>query len=338
MHNLVMKKTSFHYFPRDIDASNLLENFLVSAVASILVIRVYLHLTGFPQIGNGNVHIAHMLFGGFLMMTALLGTFIFLNKEVKYIASIVGGVGFGTFIDELGKFITHDNNYFYQPTIALLYVIFVLLYLGARSIEKYFRYRKDEYAINALEMTKQAFMHDLDTEEKKLALKYLQKADKNDPLVDIIRETLTSAHVIPADGPNIFHKIRDYFRKKYDSLIKSKRFIYIFVRIFVILSTVNFLYAIFSFKSADSLADWGQLVTSAVSGIFVLIGIYEINKNSRKSGYEMFKYAVLVSIFLTQFFLFLEEQLSAIFGLFFSLIILSMLQYVIYQEDVLEND
>lgn len=272
------------------------------------------------------------------MMVSLLGTFIFLNKEVKYIASIVGGVGFGTFIDELGKFITNDNNYFYQPTIALIYVIFVLLYLGARSVEKYFHYRKDEYAINALEMTKQALMHDLDTEEKKLALKYLQKSDQDNQLVEIIRKALNSSEVIPVAKPNLLHKFRNYLRKKYDSLIKSKKFIYVFVRVFVILSIINFLYAFFTFKSADSLADWGQLTTSVVSGIFVLIGIYEINKDSRKSGYEMFKYAVLVSIFLTQFFLFWEEQLSAIFGLFFSLTILSMLQYIIYQEDLLEKD
>ena len=161
-----MRRFNFHYFPRDIDSGDLIENFLVSAIASILVIRLFLGITGSPIIGGEDFHIAHMLWGGFLMMAAIIGLLVFLNKETKYIASILGGIGFGAFIDELGKFITNDNNYFYQPTIGLIYVIFVLLFLCARVIEKYFRPNKQEYAINALDMTKQVLMHDLDVEEK----------------------------------------------------------------------------------------------------------------------------------------------------------------------------
>src|SRR3990167_6561029 len=122
MHNLFVTRLSFHCFPRDVEAGDLVENFLVSAIASILVIRLFLAITGYPQLGGENFHIAHMLWGGFLMMVAVIGLLVFLNKETKYIASILGGIGFGTFIDELGKFITKDNNYFYQTTIGIIYV------------------------------------------------------------------------------------------------------------------------------------------------------------------------------------------------------------------------
>src|SRR6185369_15433338 len=98
-------------------------------------IRFYLKVTGYPQISPEGFHIAHMLFGGFLMLIALLLVFSFLSRAAVHLAAIIGGLGFGTFIDELGKFITSDNNYFFQPTIAIIYVIFVLLFLLSRALE-----------------------------------------------------------------------------------------------------------------------------------------------------------------------------------------------------------
>ncbi|MGH7908854.1 MAG: hypothetical protein ACRENW_03265, partial [Thermodesulfobacteriota bacterium] len=52
---------------RNFDAGNYLENFLVAAVAAVLVIRLFLKMTGYPQIGGSSLHIAHMLWGGLLM-------------------------------------------------------------------------------------------------------------------------------------------------------------------------------------------------------------------------------------------------------------------------------
>src|SRR3989338_10777420 len=116
-------------FVRNAEAEKLLEIFLVSAITAFLGIRFYLNLTGYPAIGGGGFHIAHMLFGGIMMMLALVIMLTFLGRHAAILSAVLGGLGFGTFIDELGKFVTKDNNYFYQPAFSIIYIIFVLLYV-----------------------------------------------------------------------------------------------------------------------------------------------------------------------------------------------------------------
>ena len=99
---------------RNLEFGGLIETFLVFSVVSIVAIRVFLNLTGFPQLGGDGLHIAHMLWGGLIMLIVLGIVLIFLNLEIRKFAAIFGGIGFGVFIDEIGKFVTGDNNYFFE--------------------------------------------------------------------------------------------------------------------------------------------------------------------------------------------------------------------------------
>lgn len=112
---------------------NIIDTFVLAGVVTILAIRGYLMLTGYPQIGNETLHIAHVLWGG-LLMTVALFILLLKDKPNKLLAALLGGIGFGFFIDEIGKFITQDNDYFYKPSVALIYIAFLLIWFLCRLL------------------------------------------------------------------------------------------------------------------------------------------------------------------------------------------------------------
>jgi prolyl oligopeptidase len=112
---------------------NILDIFVLSSVLTILGIRIFLELTGYPQIGNGSLHIAHMLWGGLALAASSL-YMLLSEKPHRYLSAFVSGIGFGFFIDEIGKFVTSDNNYFFKPTAFLIYVLIVSIWIGVRFV------------------------------------------------------------------------------------------------------------------------------------------------------------------------------------------------------------
>jgi hypothetical protein len=108
---------------------------LLSFAASVALTRLFLELSGYPQIGNAELHIAHVLWGGLLIFIGSLLPLIIGNPWVFPMTAILSGIGMGLFIDEVGKFITQSNDYFFPAAAPIIYVVFLLtawLYLRIR--------------------------------------------------------------------------------------------------------------------------------------------------------------------------------------------------------------
>lgn len=102
---------------------------LLSFAGSVFLTRAFLTLTGYPQLGGGGLHIAHVLWGGLLLFLAALLPLMWANQWVYRSGALLTGAGVGLFIDEVGKFITATNDYFFPAAAPIVYAFFLLTVL-----------------------------------------------------------------------------------------------------------------------------------------------------------------------------------------------------------------
>jgi hypothetical protein len=204
---------------RSVDAGNLLETLLVSAVAAILGLRAYLRATGYPQVGGGGLHVAHMLWGGLLMLVALVLLLAFLGHTRRRLAAVIGGLGFGVFVDELGKFITSDNNYFYKPTVGLLYVLFVVLFLAFRAIEHQRPFSPAEALANAADTLREMVLGGATRAERARALSLLEASGASGPLAEALRDFVAVAPKSAETKPSLPERAAERGRRLYERLV-----------------------------------------------------------------------------------------------------------------------
>src|ERR1700694_4165680 len=112
---------------RRITAPHLMTSVLIAFGATVLLVRLFLELTGYPRLGNATFHIAHMLYGGIILAATCLLMLVYASPTTQRIASILTGIGLVLFFDEIGKFITSNNDYFYRPAAPIIYLVSLII-------------------------------------------------------------------------------------------------------------------------------------------------------------------------------------------------------------------
>jgi hypothetical protein len=107
----------------------------VSFGVTVVGTRLYLVLTGYPQIGGGEYHLAHALWGGLLLLLGGLAAVLWGNPWVPRATAVCVGVGSGLFVDEVGKFITRANDYFTPLAAPIIYAVFLAV-LGLATLAR----------------------------------------------------------------------------------------------------------------------------------------------------------------------------------------------------------
>lgn len=165
---------------RRLDADRYLQLVLLGFGGSIVVTRLYLELTDYPTVGGDTLHIAHAVWGGLLLFVGGVLPLVLANRSALPWAGLLTGIGAGLFVDEIGKFITVDNDYFFAAAAPVAYAVFVLalwLYFRVRG-QRDDSPRAELHA--ALELLGDVVDRDLSRDDRRELERRLESAGRSD--------------------------------------------------------------------------------------------------------------------------------------------------------------
>ena len=317
---------------RSFDLHQHLTTLFVCAVATVVFTRAFLAATGYPQVGGGSLHIAHVLWGGLLLTAGLITTLAFLRPTAKPVAAVAGGVGFGLFIDEVGKFVTKNVNYFYRPAIAIIYICFVALFGVIRWLARR-RFNAEEATLIGLESLQRAAVGDLSDARRARVLHLLSTAGADSALAQSVRELLTKS-ATEAAHPSVAQRLSNRLAPLWDSLTGHRLFREGIVAVLVVAGAISAGEVGWLLRDGFAHLSFSQrafALTTLVADGALVVGVVALRR-SLLVALHWYEHAVLIEITLGQVFLFTSEQLAATLNLVALLVVWSLLQWAIHRE------
>jgi hypothetical protein len=340
-----------HVLARANNLAGLVDTFLVSAVVCLVVTRSWLALSHYPRVGGNGLHVSHMLWGGLLLTIALLSQLSYVGRASKLPAAVIGGIGFGLFIDEIGKFVTSNNDYFFKPTFALVYVALVAIYFLIQTVIKHKDFEQDEYLANAFDLAIEASLGRLDRPAQRMALEFLDQAG-DDELSRGLRTLVENAPVHVHRSR--FSAVLTRLNRWYDLHRTSEGFRLLLLGVFAaqVLLLVGEFAAIsllvrhawqdsssqvLNQTSTDtvglSFVAVIELGTAVVCAVFVTVGIRRL-KQDRVRAYRMFERSLLLSMFVTQVLAFFQSWGISLAAMLSTLAVWIMLRLMVQREEI----
>ena len=187
--------------------------------------------------------------------------------------------------------------------------------------------------MNAFDLAKEAVIRDMNETERADALAMLARCDQADPVVGQLTAMVRGMTEVPRSAPGPYLRLKarlDHFVRR---LSENRWFRVLVVGWYVALALVAFAYPFVAGTSFSALdfAEKGQLLSAFATGVLVVIGIARW-RHSRLAAYRWFERAVLVTLFIYEFFAFYQDQLTAVFGLAIVLITYVTIRLLVREE------
>ncbi|WP_405094106.1 hypothetical protein OG767_01920 [Micromonospora sp. NBC_01392] len=303
---------------RAIGAAAYLQAFVLSGVVTVLAVRAYLQATNYPQLGGGGLHIAHVLWGGLLLVVGLGIALVFLGGGPRTAGAVVGGVGFGLFIDEVGKFVTARTDYFYAPAAAIIYVAFALLVLLTQAVRGRTgraRLTPAERTANALDLVLSGLPGGL-TDRRRIAV--LRLVQGTGPATEAALAQVLDAVPRREPPPVRFWQRGAAWARRLATWAVGRRWLVWPVVVWLVVEPVVTVVAVVVdgvTGALDQEREWGAVLgvsaTALVTAVLSLRAAWLLRRD-RTEAFRLFKLAILVDLLFGQVFNFTVNQFGAV--------------------------
>lgn len=335
-------------------ADNLLL-FLVTAASSVLLTRLYLYLFDYPQIGRGQFHIAHAIIGGALLTISCLLLLSFHGRRVRQFSAVLAGWGFGLFIDEIGKFITRDNNYFYQPAPVIIYLCFIIFFFIYRRLDRYTPKDARELSYDLIEKLEDLadnrfFQQNRVAIENTISkILHIQRKSHN-YFAQGVMQLLAAVPVWENPRPHrIYTNLRTSWKWLDDFAAERRPVFYFLIGVFVVYVGLTFwtMTAFLYRLHRDTLdpvryglltrTDWfvyvAELSSQFVSALWMCQGFWRLVRRQRRRALILFKNGLAINILVTHVFAFYIEQFSAAISLMIMLVLFVLVENILEENE-----
>lgn len=315
-----------HHAIRRADSQRCVWLLILSAVITVLTTRAYLAATGYPQVGGGTLHVAHALWGGLLLLAGVVAALMLNGSGARTCASIAGGIGYGLFIDEVGKLLTRDNDYFFRPAAGIMYASFALLVLLASRL----RSAPDpgQGQARAAQLIAGGVAGGLTQQQRAEARRLIGSA--GDPTARALAHLL---EVVPTREQHRYvQRSRAWLAVASRRLSRTRWASVALISLLVLSRAI--VAAVFIVQAAtfeiggqisagtDRTSLLVSAVTRSVSAALAVAGALRW-RSDRTAAYRLFRWSLLVGLLITQYFNFVDSQFGALAELPFDLLALT---------------
>lgn len=280
---------------------------IISFALSVAATRFFLELTGYPQIGGNQLHIAHVLWGGILLFAGGLFPLIFANKRALDLSALFSGVGVGLFIDEVGKFITTNNDYFFPAAAPIIYAFFLLTLLVFLLVRRSRPYGLRPTLYHVIEQFEELLEGDLSYIERDQMIARLKNALEDSEDLELIQIADDIVAYLEIQEENLVPHQFDFFDKYRVRWLSFEKRIFTHQRFFnglrtvwAVLGVLTLLHPIIAMQAAQAKIQLSGLWVSILASEFLSVGDFSTPAVFRLGGEALCGFVLLLAAFLAR--------------------------------------